>query len=46
MIPTQSPKHSCWTLKDVGSPLGGETAGEEGGGGGDEGEGERCEGGS
>ena len=34
------------TLKDVGSPLGGDTAGDEGGGGGEEGEGERCEGGS
>ena len=32
--PTQSPKHSCWTLNDVGSPRGGDTAppplGEEG----------------
>ena len=34
ITPTQSPKHSCWTLNDVGSPRGGDTAppplGEEG----------------
>ena len=43
--PTQSPKHSCWTLKEVGSPLGGDTAaGEAGGSGGEEGEGDLCDG--
>ena len=26
ITPTQSPKHSCWTLNDVGSPRGGDTA--------------------
>ena len=35
-IPTQSPKHLCWTRNCVGSPLGGETAGDDGGGGGDD----------
>ena len=41
ITPTQSPKHLCWTLNEVGSPRGGETAGEDGGGGGDEGERDR-----
>ena len=41
----QSPKQWCCTLKDVGSPpRGGETAGESGPAGGEEGEEELCEG--